>query len=220
MTTTPSERLLLAAASRDEGAAIDAPLVVRAPSDQAVHEMLAAALLANEQAGAVTLEPATAKRLFGLRTVPVLRVRPTTRAAAGWPPDTLESRVLAAALWLTAKEKDAADDVCGEVVESDESPEGETVSAMLRALTARGLVAERSEQKTVLKVFKTTQRSSVVTPRGADALRDGPAAGATALLETCRRDRADVWALLWKAVTRTYAQRTQSRDTGAYGSSD
>jgi hypothetical protein len=214
---TPSERLLLAAAAPDADAGPDAPVVVRVPADAGVHELVAAALLANEQAGAVTLETGSAKRLFGLRTVPVVRMAPTVRAAAtAWPADTLEAKALAAATQLAAKNKHEVAEVCSALVDWDANPEGDTVGAMIRALTPRGLVAEHAEQRTTLKVFKTTHRSTVLTAAGAAALREG---GPVTLVETCRRERPELWALLWKAVTHTFASKTQ-RDTGDMSSAD
>jgi hypothetical protein len=214
---TPSERLLLAAAAPDADAGPDAPIVVRVPADAGVHELLAAALLANEQAGAVTLEMGSAKRLFGLRTVPVVRMAPTVRAAAtAWPADTLEAKALAAATQLAAKDKHEVAEVCSALIDWDANPEGDTVGAMIRALTPRGLVGEHAEQRTTLKVFKTTHRSTVLTAAGAAALRES---GAVTLVETCRRDRPELWALLWKAVTHTFASKTQ-RDPGDVSSAD
>jgi hypothetical protein len=215
---TPSERLLLAAAAPDADAAPDAPIVVRVPDDTHVHELLATALLANEQAGAVTLEMGSAKRLFGLRTVAVVRMTPTVRAAAtAWPADSLEAKALAAATRLAAKDKHEVAEVCSAVVDWDANPEGDTVGTMIRALTPRGLVAEHAERRTTLKVFKTTHRSTVLSPAGIAALRD--AGAPTTLVETCRRERPELWALLWKTVVDTFASKTQ-RDSGDMSSSD
>jgi len=51
-----------------------------------------------------------------------------------------------------------------------------------------------------------------LTPAGQTLLAAG-AAGGRALVESCTRDRADVWALLWKAVTRMGATKTRT-DSG------
>jgi hypothetical protein len=217
-TLTPSEALLLAAAAPEAGTT--RPIVVRVPADAAVHELLAVALLANADAGAVTFENGSAKRLFGLRTVPVLRMQPTARAGTiAWPANSLEAHTLAAAIKLAAKGKHEVAEVCDAVVDLDPNPEGDVVLTMVRALTARGLVVEHAEQKTTLKVFKRTHRSSVLTEAGIEALRATPASGAAALIEACRRDRPAVWSEIWKGVTQTFSRKTQS-DAGDFSGPD
>jgi hypothetical protein len=218
---TPSEQILLAAsAPPSEGRAAEGG-ALRIPADGVVHQALAAAILANEAAGFAVLEQGTRKQWFGLRTVPALWVRPTDRApSAAWPAETLEARALRAAVALAPKQRHHAAEVTSELVPWDSNPEWEVASRARQPLKARGLVAETAETKTTLKIIKTTQRNDVLTPEGAALLAshgDG-----RALVEACARERADLWAMLWKAVTHTCAKKTRSdsSDSSDVGSSD
>lgn len=215
---TPSEQLLLAAASATPSS--DGGPGLGMPSAAQVVEAVAAAILANEQAGLLALEAGTRRKWLGLKTVPALLARPTDRAAAAaWPAGTLEARALQAAVRLAPKGKHHVGEVAEACITYGEAPEVGVALDAWAALRARGVLGVVTRETTTLKVFRSREEHDVLTPDGAAlAARTGTAA-ARALVDGCTRGRADAWAILAREVRDAFARMTRS-DSGDSSSGD
>lgn len=210
-TLTPSELAYFhAGAFAREKKLVDAVKVVHAETRYDGSELggalLATALLAAEEAGAVALEPGTASRLFGLRKVEVLTVKPGP-ANAAFPPGTLEAAVRPAV--DAAKSPPDAQRVFEALLREDApDPYVWSVALVERGLAERQLL--KAEEVRRLKVF----RSQVYTlPEATAALVRGTTPEhPRRLLDRAQRERPDAWRLLQDGLKRAVASRTE-RDT-------
>ena len=161
---------------------------------------LAAAFLANEQAGAVHLEVRQEKALFGLlRLDKLCALRGDHRIS--WPAHSLESR-----MWPLAGNyvsEIVADWLGGKYP----SPWKEVGNRVRAELVSRGLL--QKERKSGLKGLFAGE--SYVLPAETAALATQQSIEPIVeLLETCRRTRPEVWRLLIEGINKGISKCTES----------
>ena len=167
--------------------------------------VLQAAILAAEEAGAITLAAGKTGRLFGLRKVDALLVTPAPKTDA-FPPGTLEAAVRAA---VAAGPKDAEAVVEAMLREDAPDPYAWATWIVARGLADRKLL-DVVESRT-LKVFRT---QSYAVPDATRALAaHAPPDAVKALLDRAARERPDAWRLLNEGIKRGVSDRTE-RDSG------
>jgi hypothetical protein len=218
---TPSEELLLAAATTPPPTESEPWL--RTPENAQVAEALAAAFLANEQAGLVALESGSRKRWFGLKSVAALYARPTGRGGATWPAGSLEARVLEAAAALAPKGKHHVGAVAEACIPYDSAPEWEVTARAWAALQTRALVGTVTEERKTLGVFKSKRTHEALTPAGAALVARAGTGAARTLIDGCVRARPHLWATLTTETRTAFARMTRdqtSSDSGDWGGSD
>jgi hypothetical protein len=220
---SPSEQILLDAESHSPANDSAGVPVLRTPgrfvdSGPIAEAMWAAALLANEAAGAVRLEMGVRSAWFGLSKKPEVQVRAAGPVPA-WPARSLEESLAARVVTRSAKGKHDARGLFADEIDRDTSPHLETALRAIKALLARGLAQEVESQKTTLRVFKSTVRTPVLTPAGETVLQEHPPAAAAQLLTRAARERADVHAALLDAIRHTLSAKTidTSSDSGSNG---
>jgi hypothetical protein len=162
--------------------------------------MLAAAFLADEQAGAVRLEVRQQQALFGLLTLDKLFVSPRADAVS-WPSYCFESQLRGIAARLQSKSGKGHNHVSEIVYDWWMGRAGRKSSSpwtRLGGLVKDGLVSRRllrKERKSGLKGFLAGE--SYVLPAETAALSTQQSLGPVReLLATCRRTRLEVWDLL------------------------
>lgn len=171
--------------------------------------MLAAALLASEEAGAIQLEFREKKALFGLRKVNTLFALPG-QTIPDWPASTLEARLVELA---RQSQGDEVYNIVYKLVPRSREPWGDIVQMVHQGMAARGLL-ETAEVKH-LKVFTGARW---VLPETTAALSSAqPVAPVQELLAACERDRPDVWKALVKAIQSAVTARTDTPDTSSSG---
>lgn len=176
--------------------------------------ILASALLDAERRGVVTLEVAKASRLFELRKVDALFVKPGPKPDDSLP-HSLESRIRP--FVQARKEPPEARDVFVAMLQEDApDPWSWAVALVPRGLSQRGLVGV--EEKRTLKVFRS--QSYVLPPETAELGRRTPPEPVQRLLESTRTHRPDVWRHLQEAMKKAVAARTERDDDGDFGPSD
>lgn len=161
--------------------------------------LLATALLANEQAGAVRLEMREKKEVLGLKTVQTLYVEPTGEQPA-WPVGSLEARFLEAVPRSTSRE---LDDVYYQMYAEDASlPWHQIAFLVVDGLKTRQLL--QTIEKKRLKIFKSTE---VVVPDSTRALAAGADVEPARALISSAQARPD----FWEIVTREIGQAVNRR---------
>lgn len=165
--------------------------------------LLAIALLDAERRGAVELEVAKAGRLFGLRKVDALFVKPGPRPDDSLP-HTLESRVRPYV--DSRKTPPEADAVLAAVLQEDSAdPYAWTVALVARGMGERKLLDVVETRR--LKVFRAQQ---LQLPEATAALaRATSPQPVRDLVERARTQRPQVWELLQKAIRSAVAMRTE-----------
>lgn len=187
----------------DSAALVHSEDKVRA-TDLAV-ALLAAAVLADEKAGAIRLEVGQKKALFGLRKKEALFLRPAQPAA--FPAPSPETRVAEAA---RAAQGDVVEVVRAWLGEDSPTPYHAVISRVEEGLATRGLF--EVEEVRHLKVFRAQRYKAPESTRQlAGAVR---AEEAKALLEAARRERPEVWALLESGIRDGIKSRTEQSDSG------
>jgi hypothetical protein len=178
---------------------------------QLAAKIVAAALLADEQAGSIRLQAGAKKALFGLRTVQVV-----TAVAGGDPPPapegTWETRLYQALL----KEKERTSEVQSLVfrlVPKSKDPFGWVIDVALGALRQRDLLEVTEERK--LKVI-TIRHWNLPDSTAQLASQESPAE-AQRLLTQAERDRPELWKLLVDQIKRGIKQNEEQSDTGGAG---
>ncbi len=119
---------------------------------QLVQMTVAAAFLANEQAGTLRLELKSKKALFGLASVQALYAEPCGPQPQ-WPPDTLEAILPAYAGRFKAEKNtnEVYSILYAWMGEDCMSPFGEVINRIQYGLGVRNLLGMREEKK--LKIF-------------------------------------------------------------------
>jgi len=157
-----------------------------------VRAMLAAAFLADEQAGSLRLDARNRDTPFGPSKVPTLYVEPG-QAAATWPAPTLEARLPGLAAGLRASRAHEAGAVVHAWLGADSPvPWQQAATLVQRGLAERGLLGTA---EVVQFGFVKTQeyRLSAST---AELAAQGPVELVRQLLQDCAERRPEVWARL------------------------
>lgn len=209
---TPSEQVLLngqqfasqpgRAGQKEKLLAADA--TVSAP--ELAESALAAAVLANETAGALGLQTERRSSLFGLLKRSAVTVAGLPHSPT-WPDGTLE----AAMLRLVAGKRLDLNEMLFQLLEvKDPSPARHTLRLVKRGLAARGLLLESAEQKRFIVVgaggdYRLPQAT-------ADLLAQPSTGGAGDLIDRCRSERPELWKALGSEVMRAFSRRTEHTD--------
>jgi len=172
--------------------------------------MLMAALLANEQAGAVRLEVGRKKALLGLRKVNTLFVTPGD-ITLSWPDNSLESEIPTLAKQLLAdKERNEVSTILYTWMRKDSSnPWHSAVELVKEGMASRGYLEKIGQKK--LKFFTLTHyelpesTSSLAAQQSAEPIKQ--------LLITCEQTRSEVWKFLVKHIKTAVSRRTIRNDT-------
>ncbi len=177
---------------------------------QLVQMAVAAALLANEQAGTLRLELRSKKALFGLTSVQTLYAEPCG-VRHSWPADSLE------AVFPPYAERFKAEKNTNEVysilyawlAEDCMSPFDEVVNRIQYGLGARMLLGMREEKK--LKIF--TVRSYTLPDSTRALAQSIPLAPVQEMLKQCEQTRPLVWKALLEQIKKAVSARREQSDT-------
>ncbi len=177
---------------------------------QLVQMAVAAAFLANEQAGVVRLELRSKKALFGLASVQALYAEPCG-VQHRWPEQTLE------ALFPTYAERFKAEKNTNEVYsilyawmkEDCMSPFDEVISRIQYGLGARNLLGMREEKK--LKIF--TVHSYTLPDSTRTLAQSTPLAPVQQLFQQCEQARPQVWKALLEQIKKAISARREQDDS-------
>ena len=167
--------------------------------------IMLAALLANEQTGAVRLEVGQKKALMGLRKVNTLFVTPGD-ITVSWPDNSLESEIRPLAEQLLAdKGRNEVSTIFYTWLRKDSAnPWQSAVEYIKDGLASRGCL-DKIEQKK-LKIFTLTHyelpesTSSLAAQQSAEPIKQ--------LLTTCEQTRPEVWKFLVKHIKTAISRRT------------
>ncbi len=192
---------------RDEARVDPNPLAIAA---------LEAALLANERAGASTLEQGIEKKLFGLLKSKVVRLR-TGTAAPQWPPLSYEGRMYDKVKQAGPEGTTVKQLVIDLFPSDDDHPWIEVLQQIAQALRARGLADEQTREKKALGIFKLKSTVSVLNAAGASLAERHPVEPVQDLIASCKRERPEVWSIIDASVKAGLNYRQESSDS--YGSS-
>lgn len=162
---------------------------------------LAAALLANERGGAISLPVRKVKQLFGLFSSDVLHAERGPNRAA-WPEHSLEARVAELA---NGQPVPVHDVVYTLLAEDSSRPEEHAMDVVRAGLTARGLMETREVKRFLL----FTGREYVVPERTQALLEGMPVGEAGPLLADTQRQRPEVWKMLIGQVRGGLNSRTK-----------
>lgn len=175
----------------------------KADADRLGEAMFAAALLANEQAGAIRLEPRQGKAIFGLMKTEKLHVVPGGKQVA-WPQGSLEAVVAA-----PVQQHPTVDDLVAGIVGSRSNSPGQVVCARAKAaLAARG-VLHAAEKKT-LKVFSSVTYS--LPPATRAAAEQTGAGHVEQMLRACEQQRPKLWTDLVRGIKAGFTWMTGQDD--------
>lgn len=167
--------------------------------------MLAAAFLANEQAGLMRLELRQKKGLFGLGSKTALFADPTGQPPR-WEGPCLEADLLAAAGRAANSEVESI--VAAWLARDYSDPYDELFSRVKMNLAGRGLLDMQEERK--LKIFVSRSFSLPAEARAFIAAQ--PLGPLTALLQGCQNSRPQVWQELLKQVKKAVDSRQEKMD--------
>ncbi len=176
---------------------------------QLVQMAVAAAFLANEQAGTVRLELRSKKALFGLTSVQALYAEPCGVQHA-WPENTLEAFFPAyAERFKVEKNTNEVYTILYAWMQEDcMSPFGEVISRIQYGLGARSLLGMREEKK--LKIFTV---HSYTLPDSTRALAQStPLEPVQQLLRQCEQGRPQVWKALLEQIKKAISARREQTD--------
>jgi hypothetical protein len=170
--------------------------------------ILATALLANEQAGAIRLEIRKKKALFGLRRVDSLYAAPIDFGVA-WPAHSLESEIQRLAKQLRdAKERNEVSSVIYAWLRQDSAAPWQSVVEWVKSgMASRGLLRTVEEKR--LKILTVTHfelpesTASLAAQQSVEPIHQ--------LLESCEKTRPEVWKMLAKQITAAIKARTEQQ---------
>ena len=182
-------------------------------TEQLARAVLAAAILANEQAGTIRLETRSKKAWLGLRTVQGLFVEPTGSTVA-WPEGSLESDVVALAKEgkATKDRNEVAHVVSGLLRQDTADPWAEALALVSAGLFRRDLLEQI--QKKTLKIFTSYEYILPEATRQQAAATD--VSGAKALLQRTEQERPELWKLLQEQIRTAVGWRTEDRSDHDY----
>lgn len=175
--------------------------------------ILAAALLANEQMGAIRFEKRKKKALLGLRKVDSLYALPGVKDIT-WPAPSLESDILS--LVGRSQNDESLSEVPNIVytwLREDSGSPWETVVELVKSsMASRGLLDEIEEKK--LKILTTTRYE--LPQSTADLSREYPVAPVESLLKTTESGRPELWKLLTDQIKSAIKARTEQDDSSDF----
>ena len=171
---------------------------------------LAAALLANERAGTLRLEPGIEKKFFGLFKSKVVRLYPGA-AAPEWPTGSYEARIHETVKAHAGTEGVTVSSMVYNLFAADDpGPSVEVLLQIAAALRSRGLAEEETRETRSLKIFKTKSTVSVLNSTGEALAARHPTAPVEELLSGWERDRAEVWKLVEAGINSGLASRREA----------
>jgi len=171
-----------------------------------VQHLLAAAFLANEQAGLMRLELRQKKVLFGLGSKTALFADPTGKPPQ-WGGPCLETDLLQAAGRASNSEVDTL--VVVWLGHDVSDPYQEVIGRLKAHLAERGLLDMQEERK--LKIF--VSRSYSLNSEARSFVAAQPLQPLTALLQNCQNFRPQVWQELLKQIKKAVDARQEKMDT-------
>ena len=172
-------------------------------------QVFAAALIANQAAGAIEFRVEERKSLFGLRTTQVLLAEAAS-PAIHWPEGCLECAIRPAAEQLKAdKGKHEVRNIVFAVLKEDQvDPHSSAIDTVRSSLAQRGLVTRTEEKK--LKIFKVSHYS---LPNETSELALSTADSVLQMLEGFRREHQREWALLLEQIDAGIQLRRKQDDS-------
>lgn len=170
-----------------------------------VQHLLAAAFLANEQAGLMRLELRQKKVLFGLGSKAALFADPTGNPSL-WEGPCLEASLLEAA--GRSANSEVASIVSAWLGSDFSDPYVEVIDRLKVKMAERGLLDMQEERK--LKIFVTRSFSLPSEARAFIAAQ--PLASLTALFQACQASRPQVWQELLAQIKKAVDSRQEQMD--------
>lgn len=174
-----------------------------------VTNVLAAAFLASEKAGAIRLEVRQKKALLGLTKVTTIYAEP--QAQSDFPAGSLEAKIYERATQLknTKGENEVWKIVYAWLRKDVTAPWAEAAEYIQAGLSERQMLNVIYEKK--LKIFTTTRYELPESTRALAASL--PAEPLQQLLSDCQKNRSEVWNLLIKHIKQGIDKRTEQQDT-------
>lgn len=166
--------------------------------------ILAVALLANERAGAIRLDPRQKKTLLGLQSSDSL-FADTIGDPPSWPVSSLESRIYPLAQRLAAdKEQNEVVEIVAALLPVSDDPWMAAAGLVIDGLGTRGLLA--ATEITDEKIFSAKRWELTDSTRRLAADQD--IKPVEQLLSDCQRDRAEVWKRLEEQIRQAVERQT------------
>jgi hypothetical protein len=174
-----------------------------------VQAILATAVLANQQAGAVRLESREKKVMLGLSRINALYVEPYM--LVGWPANSLEATVSRLATQFQAdKGNNDVENIVYALLEHKSPAPWQLVVELVKAgLAGRGLV--EVETQTTLKVFASRQYSLPESTRRLAASQ--PVQPLQQWLSGWEKQQPETWKLLKDGIKKALERRTEKQNT-------
>lgn len=180
-------------------------------AEQLAQAMLAVAILANEQAGAIRLDVREKKALLGFRKVSRLYAVPD-QASASWPPGCLESQVRPLSEQLLAGgENNEVSSVIAAWLKQDSANPWQSAIELVKAGLASRYLLDAVEEKR-LKVFSTTRYE--LPDSTATLIARQPTEPVQQLLRSCQDNQPEKWNLLQNEIRSAIKARTEQDDSG------
>lgn len=181
-------------------------------AEQLAQAMLAAAILANAQAGAIRLDVREKKALLGFRKVSRLYAVPD-QASASWPAGCLESEVRPLSEQLLAGgDNNEVSSVLVAWLKADSSNPWQSAIELVKAGLASRYLLDTIEEKR-LKVFTTTRYE--LPDSTATLIAQQPIEPIQQLLQACQDNEPEMWKLLQNEIKSAIKARTEQVDSGA-----
>lgn len=176
---------------------------------QLAGSVLAAAILACEQAGAFRLELKDRKAMLGLRKVRELYAVPASPRES-LPKPSLEAAFAELAAYLAPQDKNTIYHMLYAWLGKDSTAPWNSVLGLLKtAMAERGLLDATQEKKLmILTVIHYT-----LPERTARLVKGQPVGPVKALLDNCQRARPEVWKELEAGIKKAITARTERTDT-------
>ena len=177
---------------------------VKVSAPQLGQAILAVALLANDRAGAVRLDPRESTSLFGLRSTDSLFADPL-HARVKWPAATLEATILSLADQLYAAGENDVQRIVTRLLPASAEPWAAAAGLVIDGLGRRGLLeaVEIGEPK-VLSAKQWVLPDSTRRLAAQQAIEP-----VERLLSDCERDRPEVWKRLVEQIKQAVERQTR-----------
>jgi hypothetical protein len=171
---------------------------------------LAAAILANERAGALRLEQGIDKKFFGLFKSKVARLH-VGGATPQWPAESYEARIHDTVRSHAGAEGITVQWMVYNLFTADvPGPSVSVLNQIAGGLHQRGLTDVETRETRSLKIFKSTSTVSVLNSAGEALAGRHPAAPVTEILSATERDRAELWKLVETGINAGLSSRHEA----------